>query len=311
MKIEPIDEIIPLTIGNVHIENNLNLFSLLIEDVKNFGSIIIGKIFNDDKRINEYVRSVVSCLLRQLIEYMDAIAILIKKSSSDPCILILRGLFENHIYLKFVLREKSEERAKAYYVSHLLTKKRNAEEHDFSTNLGRELKNKIEKDDISKYLSLTTQNCQSEVDKIDKILQKPKYQYIKNEFDKRKMERKKTHWYSLFNGPTNLELLSNSVGCLGRYNILYRYFSKYAHSENQLDNIDPQGAGMAGLVQIRNPEQAQQITQLTLTYGLDSFRIAIETLFPSLLNYYKQFYKENIEHLSSEMRNKNLIQVIR
>jgi len=309
MKIEPIDEIIPLTIGNPQVEENLNRFSLLIVDVRNLGSIFIGEIFKDDKGINKYVRSVVTCFLRQIIEDMDAISILINKSSADPCFLNLRRLFENHIYLKYILKEKCEERAKAYYVNHLINKRKIAEKEDASTNQGKILREKLKKDELSENFSIPTKECKSETDKIDKILQEPQYQYLKTEFDKQK-EIKRTHWYSLDNKSTSLERLSDFVGCSGRYEALYRYFSQYSHSENELDNIDWQEAGQARLVQIRNPEHAQLITQLTLTYGLDSFRIAIQTLKPSCLKCFTQFYKENIEFNSSELRNKKLINVI-
>lgn len=269
------------------------------------------------------MRAVIACFLRRIVEDIDAISTLMKKSLSDPCFLNVRRLFENYIYLKFILKEKEkiEERAKAYYVNHLLNKRNNAEEEDNSTLRGKALRAKIEKDDIAKYLSVSSQDCKNTVDAIDSILQQPQYQQIKNEFDRIKKEKRKkgkkgikrklgNHWYSLFDGPTNLEELSAKVGCSGLY-YLYGYYSKYSHSENELDNLDSQGAGQAGLVQTRNAEKAQQIAQMTLNYGLFSFQIALQTLMPRCLKCYKLFYQKNIQFLSSELRNKNIINVIR
>lgn len=310
MRIEPIDEIVPLKIDSPQVEENLHRFALLLEDVRNFGTIVIRTVFIDDKGINEYVRLVCTCFLRQIVEDIDAISIQINQSSSDPCYLNVRRLFENYIYLKFILKEKSEERAKAYYVNHLLKKRRHAEEEDSSTLSGKELRAKIVKDEMAKNMSLSTQDCKSTVSNIDGILQKPQYQSIKSDFDKRKKEKKKSKWYSLFDGPENLECLSNSIGCSGQY-YLYRYYSRYTHSENELDNIDSQGSGLAGLVQVRNPENAQQIVQMVLNYVLLSFQIVLKTLRPQCLKCFRQFFIENLRFSLHELRNKKIINVIR
>lgn len=313
MKIEPIDEIVPLTIDSSQVEENLHRLSLLLEDIRNFGTVVIRAVFIDDKGINEYVRSITTCFLRQIVEDIDAISILINKSSSDPCFLNLRRLFENYIYLKFILKEKSEERAKAYYVNHLLKKRKEAEEGDFSTNLGKAHKAKIKNDEIARYLELEHKDCRSDVDRIDSVLQKPQYQSVKNEFEHRKTELKggRVHWYSLYGGPTSLEGLSISVGHSGLYEVLYRYFSKFIHSENELENIDSEGDGQAGLVQIRNPEHAQIITKVALTFAFYSFQITIGTLRPQCRRCLYQFYKENIESPLTELKGKEVISVIR
>ena len=320
MKIEPIDEIVPLTIGGSQVEENLHLLSLLLGEFRDYGSIIIRAIFLDDKGITTHLRAVISCLLRKVIEDIDAISILIKESSSDPCFLNLRRLYENHIYLKFILKEKkkSEERAKAYYVNYQLNKRKNAEIYDCSTPRGKEQRAKLQKDGMAEDLSFQSINCKNEVAGIERKLQETQYQYIKNEFDRIKKEKSKkekkgklgNHWYSLFGGPTNLAELSEDVKCSGLY-FLYRQFSKYSHSENELENIDLQGADQAGLVQIRNPESAQKIVLMTLEFGYLSFYTALETLKPPCLKCFWLYYKKNIEPKRAELRDNKIINVIR
>lgn len=311
MKIEPIDEIVPLKIDSPQIEENLHRLSLLLEEVRDFGSIIIAEIFKDDKGINEYVRSVISCFLRQIVEDIDAISVLINKSISDPCFLNLRRLFENYIYLKFILKEKSEERAKAYRVNHLLDKRKQAEREDSSTNAWKQLIEETEKDELLKKMPIPTKDRKSEIDKIDGILQKPKYLYIKNEFDQLKSKRKsRVHWYSLFGGPGDLAKLSRDIGCSGLYNF-YRYYSKFMHTESGLDNLDATGPEEAGLIQIRNPEHAQDIFQMSLNFAQLSFIIVIEALKPQLMTDYTRFYIENIRPHVIELTKTNAINVIR
>jgi hypothetical protein len=311
MKIEPINEIIPLKIDSPQIEENLHRLSLLLEEVRDFGSIIIAEIFKDDKGINEYVRSVISCFLRDIVEDIDAISVLINKSISDPCFLHLRRIFENCIYLKFILKEKSKERAMAYRVNNLLNKRKQAEREDPSTNAWKRLKEEMEKDELLSKISIPTIDRKSEMARIDGILQKQKYLYIKNEFDRlKKRGESRVHWYSLFGGKNNLAQLSESIGCSGIYNY-YRYYSQFAHNETALDNLDSTGPEEAGLIQIRNPEHAQDIIQTALHFALYFFRIVLETLKPQLMTDYTRFYIENIYPHIIELTKTNVINVIR
>lgn len=312
MKIEPIDEIVPLKIDSPQIEENLHRLSLLLEEVRDFGSIIIAEIFKDDKGINEYVRSVISCFLRQIVEDIDAISVLINKSISDPCHLNLRRIFENYIYLKFILKEKSEERAKAYRVNHLLNKRKQVEREDSSTDAWKQLKEEIEKDELLNKMPIPTKDRKSDIAKIDDILQKPKYLDIKNEFDQLIKKRGKfsVRWYSLFGGKDNLAKLSEGIGCSGIYNY-YRYYSQLTHNETALDNLDSVGPEEAGLIQIRNPEHAQEIFQMALNFAINSFIIVLETLKPQLMTNFTRFYIENIRPSIIELSRTNIINVIR
>lgn len=318
MQIEPIDAIVPLIIGDAQVERNLHQLSLLLDDFRNYGSIIIRAIILDDKGINVHVRAVVSVLLRKVVEDIDAISILINKSSSAPCLLNLRNLFENHIYLKFILKENSIERAKAYYVSYLLNKRKHAERYDCSTPRGKEQLTKMKNDGLDIDMSFPSMDCKKQVDEIDRKLQESQYQNIINEFDRIKKEKNNknkkgklgNHWYSLFGGPTSLEELSKEVKCSGLY-FFYRQFSEYSHSENEFENLDSPWTEETGLVQIRNPESAQEIILNTLEFGFLCFYNTLETLKPQCLKCFILYYKNNVEPHQIELCKNQIINVIR
>jgi hypothetical protein len=313
MKIEPIDEIFPLKIENPQIEETLRKFSILLQEVGIFGSIIVADIFKDDKGINEYVRSVISCLLRDIVEDIDAISVLINKSISNPCRLNLRRIFENYIYLKFILKEKSENRAKAYRVCALLNKIKEAEREDCSTNAWKQLKKEIEEDELLKNISMPTKDRKPAIAEIEKILQSPRYLGVMDEIEQLKKSKKiknQFHWYSLFGGRNNLADLSASIGCSGIYN-LYRFYSKFAHNETALENLDFTGPNEAGLIQIRNPEHAQDICQMALNFSLHALQIALDSLKPELMKIYTRFYIENIRPSVIELSKQKVINVIR
>jgi hypothetical protein len=325
IKIKPVDGIINSIIGDAQAMKNFHQLSSLLKNFSDYGSIIIRSIFLDDKGITENVRIVTSVLLRRVIEDIDAISVLINKAVSDPCYLYLRRLYENLIHLKFILKEKkeSEERAKAYRRNHLLKKRKDAEFYDFSTPSGKNQMEKMKKDGIDEEISISSIDCKYEIDEIDKELQEPQYQNIKNKIDRIKKENKEnrikrkkgekggkilgTRWYSLFDGrPTNMELLSKEVDCSGLY-FLYCKFSKYTHSENELENINLLKTGQAELIQIRNPMHAQNIVLMALEFGYLSFYTALETLKTTqCLKCFLLFYKENIVPQRAELKNDDI-----
>ena len=327
INIKPIDGIINSTIiGDAKAIKNFNLLSSLLLDFRDYGSIIISSILLDDKGVTPHVRIVASVLLRRVIEDIDAISVLINEAVPDPCFLYLRRLYENLIYLKFILKEKekSEERAKAYHVNHLQKKRKDAEFYDFSTPSGKKQIAKMKKDGINEDISNLSIDSKNEVDGINKELQEEQYQNIINEIDRIKKEnneiikkRKKgerggeilgTRWYSLFDGPANMKLLSEEVDCSGLY-FFYCQFSKYTHSENELENIDLSKTGQAGLHQIRNPEHTQKIVLMALEFGYLSYHIALETLKPQCLNSFYKYYQNNIEPSKVELKKNDIFEM--
>lgn len=306
MKIIPNENIIPSKIDSVQVEKNLEGFSQLLEEIRNFGSFVIENVFNNNE-IDDYVRLVTSCLLRQIIELLDATAILIKKSSSEPCNLLIRGLFESYLFIKFLLEKNSKERAKVYYVCYFMKKREWEEKRDPASIAGEKLQEKLINDGYSDE-HFSNQNSKTEIEKIDQILKNPLFDKI---ISKYKLFKKKPHWYTLFTGYQNLYELAEKLKCSTHYDILYKYFSEYAHSEKTLENIDARNKGEVGIEKIRNPENAQSNFQTASTFAMESYHTVILNLIPKMEETFLQWYKENISPSISQILNKQLIEVIR
>ena len=61
-----------------------------------------------------------------------------------------------------------------------------------------------------------------------------KFEKIKQEFDRLKRIGKKFYWYPLFSKIMNLRGLSDHLGMIAFYLILYKNWSTYAHGEDPL-----------------------------------------------------------------------------
>lgn len=96
-------------------------------------------------------------------------------------------------------------------------------------------------------------------------------------------------WYSLFNGPKDIQQLANHLKLNLSYEIWYRDFSVNIHAVDSSKNkIIFYEDNRIGIIEIRYPEDAQKVTQKCL----DIILIA-----------YFSFYKKILPEKEEEFRN--------
>jgi hypothetical protein len=90
------------------------------------------------------------------------------------------------------------------------------------------------------------------------------------------------NWYQFYRGPRNLEQLAAQLNRQGVYEVLYRAWSGAVHGSDVLKGKLVQDEdGLFGISQIRNPEDAQMITQYVHSLALILFRFYVEKRVPS------------------------------
>jgi hypothetical protein len=93
----PVPEILPREINDDHLREILTQLALGLEQAVNFGTHILKWLAEIDT--SERHRTVFIMLLRQYLELLDAVSILVRQSSIDPCKILLRSMFEILLYL--------------------------------------------------------------------------------------------------------------------------------------------------------------------------------------------------------------------
>jgi hypothetical protein len=202
--------------------------------------------------------------LRNLIENIDAISILVRQGASDPAKALMRTVIENFFSLEYLLAEKQDERCLCFHVWNTYHNYKYYEMLDGSSDRAKQLQVLFKKD---KSLQGSSPLILEIVEKLKAnakdLLALPLYRDFAREFERTKAKLKKNnpHWYSLYDGPQNVEGLANKSRYPALYEI-YRGFSNTVHGVNIIQRkIAAMGDGQVGIEQLRFPREAQSMTQ--------------------------------------------------
>ncbi len=250
----------------------LDFFSETIDCAVNFGTNLI-KWDTEKKRIgDEHLAPIL--FFRNILELADGISILIKKSSVDPCHTLQRSLIENVIGLKYLLEtDKNFKNRSLSYIVWLTHKDlKICEKFDETTQSGKQLKNELLKDKlIGKNHSIKKTK---EFDLLKKnsleLLELPTYSSINKEYLRTNKISKNPNWFSLFNGPKNIEGLAKHLKMHATYEIYYRYLSGKVHATNVFKKkvVKDKNTNMTYIIQIRDYDEVQMTTHNALIFAL-------------------------------------------
>ena len=106
------------------VQQDEEMNEVIQESCELIGSVVVkyGEVLNEMKYIKPeddgVVNLVIMLFVRKIMEHLDAINILVEKSSFSQAKIILRTLLETIVSLKFILKEDTQKRAAAYYLYH-------------------------------------------------------------------------------------------------------------------------------------------------------------------------------------------------
>lgn len=293
MKIKEINDVLPRE-SEEELTNILAKFSSLIDDAVNFGTHLIKWDADKKKSGDENIPPLL--FLRNILELGDAISILVRNSSIDPCKVLLRSLLENIFGLQYLLEKESDKRALAYIVWHTHKDLKIYEKLNSSTSIGKQFKKEIEKD---KLIHGTADNFFDSIElpqakqSAEDILNLPEYVPIENEYQVTNKRIKNPNWYSFFNGPDNVEKLAKHLNLHASYEILYRGYSGNVHSTSVFQKkLALNNDGTMAIIQIRYPEDAQSVTQNTLNLLLLAYLTYYEARVPEKKEDFQKWYLE-------------------
>lgn len=300
----PIEEIIPRNLPE-DVSCVLSEFTNLNEEMVNFGSHVLGWDLNRDGS-DEDLPSVL--FLRNFLENIDAISVLIKYSSIEPCKILLRTALENVFYLEYILQKDSKNRALAFIVWNTINNNKLLIQADSTSLEYKELLKKYQNDNLLKNAKPPIIEHTSELIKLgEKIFLLPKFLPIKEEYDNTKrLLRKKPAWYSLFDGPRTIEELANRVQLSALYEVLYRNWSGSIHGTNIIQGKFITGANQKHeIIQLRHPKDAQSITLYCCNLCLMVFKNYLTVRNPERLPAFLEWYltiRDSFNQLSQHQK---------
>jgi hypothetical protein len=294
MPTEPNKDLLIRQLEDPKLAELLALFASKIEEAVNFGTHIIPWCYEQ-----KFIIPPIG-MLRHTIDLCDAISILVKNSSIDPCFVILRSQLEICWELKYMLEKDTPKRAMAFLVWYTHNEINKAKKVDTSFPESKEFQKVLEKEIISADpILLSDPNIVRSVDELQDILNRPICLDAVNEYKKYTKEnrRKPKNWYSLYLGPKNVYELAKHLKQSAFYERKYRIWSESTHGTDIIaGKLVPDG-----IKKIRSPIDTKEVTRNALNLATDTYLSFIKGFIPDKEPLFHEWFEKEIKKFLSDL----------
>ncbi|MEP6647734.1 MAG: DUF5677 domain-containing protein [Saprospiraceae bacterium] len=262
----------------------------LLEEIVNFGTHILSWDIDRAKGGDEHLP--VFLIFRNILEHMDAISILIRKSSVEPCKNLLRVMFESIMNLEYMLETDTKRRGLAFLISGYHAELKFIEKISKGTVANHQLKQKFKADKSMPALPpITVAGMVEQAALIETMLKLDVYKEVESEYRRLVATGKNNPpWYQLFGGPPNIDQLATRISRQGLYEVFYRAWSATVHGHNVVKGNVTNGTD-AGIAQIRHPKDAKQVALHAANLTLILFHLFITKRVSSEMPKFRSWYK--------------------
>ena len=313
MPTESIKEIRPETAGDTKVMEILGHWADGVQECVSFGTHV-AKWCMDNPLWKDERSLPVLLSFRHALELLDSISVLIRYGLADPCKILLRCFFETCLYIEYLLGDSTGQRAMSFLVCHAKRKIKSYLQMKPDSPERKEFIAVLKKDSININMNnVVIDGIPQRIQNLEQLLAKPEYRKVVKEYERvRKNDKRAPEWYRLFEGPQNIKQLSDQLGHSGKYEILYRLWSRVTHGSDLIDgNISPGPNGLVNFVQIRNPEFAQSATSLGISFALSLFQTMVKFHKPDYKAKVREWYIREIRQLQMELTDGDVITVKR
>lgn len=312
MPIKPNEDFIPRNIENSGIQEILDEYSSVLEELVNFASVVAIWCTEEiqDEKLTPLHYS-----FRHIFELIDAISVLVKYSCIDPCKILLRSVLESILSIKYILEKDTEKRLKAFMtclwhqdINDL--RKMNPDDNMHNQFLALKRRDKYMRD--IPLPEIPKEKVIENIEKLKDLLDSSEYRESEIEYKRLKRARcgRKPRWYSMHGGPANIEKLAEHFDLTLEYEFRYREWSELSHGFDIIrPNIVIDDQGIGKISQIRLPKDAFEITKMAMQYGEEIILPYIEYLVPKKIQEAKELYGKEIVPMRIKILQKNRILV--
>lgn len=293
MHIEPLDDVLRREID----ENDakvLNFCAEAIEEAVNIGTYFLH--WESERNIPCIEGTPIVMLFRHILDTADAISVLVKNSSVDPCKALMRVIVETSLQLEYMLEKNTEQRAYSYMTCFYKTRLKNMKPFVANSKDQKEFLNQLKGKTLSNIdeQGMSVKGMDSEIIKIENLLKGPFYRKYSAEYDmlKRKSNRS-FQWYHMFKGPENFLKLAERLNKKDFYVFLYRQYSESIHASDVFTkNLQISPTGVAHALNIRSSSGVMSNTHIVIQL-LTSIQITLMSIrYPAKGNEYANWYGE-------------------
>lgn len=298
MPTKPNEDLLPNQDENRGIIAILAQYSLLLDEAVRFGTRVfewsLGKVHEGDHHIAAF------SLFRQSLELLDSISVLIKNSCVLPCKTLLRSLFETMLSLEYMLQSDSANRGRNYILCWKHEQQGRLKQQLEGDKLKQIFVERLKDDKVLKNMKtppISDSDIKQAVELKEKIFKSTTYSGAEASFQEKKARRKGQDprwWFSLNNGPENIYKLAEKLKRPAQYDLLYREWSGYSHGTESMEGTVDFRKGEIGFHQLRNPNNAEFMAFVAITFALTIFQIMLREYSADKIGAYSEWYKSEI-----------------
>ena len=243
----------------------------MMRSMVNYGTSLIPAALKASERdLGDIV--IISVLLKHLVSMFDSFEVLLSNCCAETSYLQSRSIFETSIYIDFMLAGESERKAQFYYVSNIRkeitwakrAKHGTTEREQFIQDQGDFLK------DLEDELSGLNDDAEQELQKMEAFLEEEPWKSVNEAINRQRGKAKFDRpWYAGF-GVRSLRQMSERVGRLGEYEILYSEGSEVLHASNYRRHIR-MGQKHIALEPIRHSAEMDKLIRTTASIVLFTY----------------------------------------
>jgi len=295
--------------NNEKLNKLLDMFSSKLTLLSNYGLELMKQLAQTGPLKTEHIPIVLS--LRHSMELLEGISILIKNNLADPSLFLLRGIFESVIQTSYILDKDTCKRGTAFMYYDLLNNIEWHENIDVTTQKGRSFLSLLEKDIYTRSMKLNKpEDYNEKLASLKKQRKNSTYSEVHAEYEKQKLHGKRVNkWFSLFNGPKNIEQVATNVGLGGTYQIFYRQLSEAVHGTGIIRGKVFSDAGKGSILDIKAPYNIQYVVSTSISLSGHLFLKIIDSMCPEKRPEYRDFYIREIREISLRVSKQDYIKI--
>jgi hypothetical protein len=270
----------------------------LLRDIVNYGSNLIPRCFESSpKSVADIV--VIAVLLKHTVAMLDGVELHVSNAAVLASHISMRGLYEAHLYLSWILSSDSENRARHYYVWTLRqrrkwnnrvisgTKERLNFEHVFQHLPGFQSPSESDQQRVQQL----EREAAKDVTQIDQLLTSQTYKAINDAFANYWKRSYDPLWHAPC-GANSIRQLAKKLGLLHEYDVVYSGLSNVTHSSCFRQHVAVQDNSIV-FEPIRYLESIDFVLKLAFSISIRVYREVLQYYRPSEMeNFHRKYIEE-------------------
>lgn len=219
-------------------------------------------------------------LYRHIIELTDAMEVLVSHSCGAAAIPLARSSFEALVSIDYIVEDPSRYtlRSLSWLAGYVRRKLKFYRSLDPASSSGQRFLEATEHDKMVRDFPLPpVGKVQPGIENLENLLARDQFRPIQDEYARHDRD---PHWYSLFDGPSNLRELSEHVKRNAQYEVLYWQWSLATHAQDFSPFIAATSEGEMGIRGIRDPGELPDIAVFSSNFILDATRLMLARFRP-------------------------------